>query len=96
MLKYLAIFALLLLILPMQTYAQTNKARQTPKGNKRSPPVSPIAPKQNNSPNFQPKHQEQVGMSLPSVSCEHLDKEHIAARIQLRTLRRQLATSTFL
>jgi hypothetical protein len=79
MLRVLAFLALALYVLPVQTYAQTDKAQQGSKGDQPSPPVAPVAIKQNGGPKLQPEHHEHVDSDVRVISTPAKDRYDRAA-----------------
>ena|GEM_PF-4194301 len=74
MLKILAFLALTFYVFPMQTYAQSNKTHKATKGDNPVPPAPPaIVPKQDASPNLQPKPKAHVDADVRVISTPGKD-----------------------
>jgi hypothetical protein len=71
--KKLAIFGLSLLILPVQTYAQTQKAQEGSTSQKPAAPTSPVLVQKEGSPQLQPEHKEHVDADVRIISAPEKD-----------------------
>ena len=79
MLKGLAILALAFYVLPVQTYAQTNKTKQATEGDNPSPAVAPIIPKDIDSPALQSESKNHIAADVRIVSAPAKDRYDKAA-----------------
>lgn len=81
MLKYLAVFALLLYVFLVQAHAQTNNAQQASKSQQPAPKTAPVVIQNSNSPSLQYPHQENVPKDVRVVSAPAKDRYDKAAVI---------------
>lgn len=77
--KYLAVFALALMIAPLQAENRANQTQQTTHSNKASPPVTAIAPQQTNDQSVQPAKGEHVDADVRIVTAPRKDSYDKAA-----------------
>ncbi len=75
----LVIFSLSLLIFPVQTHAQTDKAQQTYKGDKLPSLAAPVIPEHKDGPTLQPKPDNHLSADVRVTSTPSKDRYDKAA-----------------
>jgi hypothetical protein len=73
MVRGLAFFLLTFYVLPVQTYAQTNKAQQAAKGDKPPSPVASVIPEHKGGPPLQPKADDHINADVRVISTPAKD-----------------------
>jgi len=78
MFKVLAVFSIVLYVLPVQAYAQTHKAKQATKSAQPATPVPLVVPQQAPTPASQSEHKEHVQADVRVISTPSKDRWDIA------------------